>query len=66
MVVEAYSILSVSESRAAFDITRRKNPHQYSEKGLSDEQFDMYNNVEKRDKRGLSPRTGPARRSYAE
>lgn len=58
--------MSVRESRAAFDITRKKNPDMYSEKGLSDEQFDMYNNVGSRDKRGVSPRTGPARRSYAE
>lgn len=30
-VVEAYSVLSVSESRAAFDITRKKNPHKFGE-----------------------------------
>lgn len=28
-VVEAYQVLSVRESRAAFDITRKKNPHIY-------------------------------------
>ena len=28
-VVEAYQVLSVRESRAAFDISRRKNPHMY-------------------------------------
>lgn len=28
-VVEAYGILSVKESRAAFDLTRKKNPHLY-------------------------------------
>jgi DnaJ-class molecular chaperone len=28
-VVEAYQILSVKESRAAFDLTRKKNPQLY-------------------------------------
>lgn len=26
-VVEAYSVLSVKESRATFDLSRKKNPH---------------------------------------
>jgi len=61
-VVEAYQILSVKESRAAFDLTRKKNPHLY--KNLSQEEIDMMFN---RDNRGqVSPRTKPARGSYAE
>lgn len=32
-VVEAYQVLSVKESRAAFDITRKQNPHLYSPAG---------------------------------
>ena len=30
-VVEAYQILSVKESRAAFDLTRKKNPQLYQQ-----------------------------------
>jgi curved DNA-binding protein CbpA len=30
-VVEAYQILSVKESRAAFDLTRKRNPHLYQQ-----------------------------------
>ena len=60
-VVEAYQILSVKESRAAFDLTRKKNPHLYQQ--LSEEQLDMMFN---RDNRGVSPRSKPARGSYAE
>jgi len=36
-VVEAYQVLSVKESRAAFDITRKKNPHLYTATPMSDE-----------------------------
>ena len=60
-VVEAYQILSVKESRAAFDLTRKKNPHLY--KNMSQEEIDMMFN---RDGRGVSPRSKPARGSYAE
>lgn len=63
-VVEAYQVLSVRESRAAFDISRRKNPHMY--KPESAEQFEMMLNREQRDKRGVSPRQQAARGSYAE
>jgi hypothetical protein len=60
-VVEAYQILSVKESRAAFDLTRKKNPQLYQQ--MSEEQLDMMFN---RDSRGVSPRSKPARGSYAE
>lgn len=63
-VVEAYQVLSVRESRAAFDISRRKNPQMHKPK--SAEQFEMMLNREHRDKRGLSPRQQAARGSYAE
>lgn len=63
-VVEAYQVLSVRESRAAFDISRRKNPHLY--KAEAAEQFEMMINREGRDKSGLSPRQTAARGSYAE
>lgn len=64
-VVEAYQVLSVKESRATFDLSRKRNPHSYH-KPLSDEQFDMINRRDLRDKRGVSPRQQPARGSYAE
>jgi DnaJ-class molecular chaperone len=35
-IVEAYQVLSVKESRAAFDITRKQNPHLYQSQ-MSDE-----------------------------
>ena len=63
-VVEAYGILSVKESRAAFDLTRKKNPHLY--KAMSEEQLDMMFSRDGRDKRGLSPKSKPVRGSYAE
>ena len=63
-VVEAYQVLSVRESRAAFDISRRKNPHLY--KASAAEQFEMMLSREERDKRGVSPRQAAARGSYAE
>ena len=43
-VVEAYQVLSVKESRAAFDIDRRKNPHLYNDDSAS--QLDMMLNRE--------------------
>lgn len=64
-VVEAYHVLSVKESRAAFDLTRKRNPHLY-EQQVSDEQFDMIKRRDMRDKRGVSPTQKPARGSYAE
>lgn len=53
-VVEAYQVLSVRESRAAFDIQRKKNPHLY--KPVLNEELEMMSRRNQRDKRGLSPR----------
>lgn len=64
-IVEAYQVLSVKESRAAFDITRKQNPHLY-QSPLSDEQYDMNNRRDLRDVRGVVGRSAPARGSYAE
>jgi DnaJ-class molecular chaperone len=64
-IVEAYQVLSVKESRAAFDITRKQNPHLY-QSPISDEQYNMNNRRDTRDIRGVSPRRTPARGSYAE
>lgn len=63
-VVEAYQVLSVKESRSAFDLSRKKNPHLYQ--AYTQEQVDMMFNREDRDKRGVSPKTKPQRGSYAE
>ena len=63
-IVEAYQVLSVNESRTAFDLSRKRNPHLYKPDVQAD--FEMMNNRDARDKRGLSPRSKPARGSYAE
>ena len=48
-------MLSVKESRAAFDISMKKNPHLYTP--VSEEQWDMINRRDLRDKSGLTPRS---------
>ena len=53
-VVEAYQVLSVRESRAAFDISRKKNPQNYRQEAA--DQFQMMLNRDQRDKRGVSPK----------
>jgi len=63
-VVEAYNVLSVKESRATFDMDRRKNPAAY--KPMSDDQFNMNNRRDLRNKEGNVSRNMPARGSYAE
>lgn len=57
-------MLSVKESRAAFDISMKKNPHLYTP--VSEEQWNMTNRRDLRDKSGLTPRRKPSRGSYAE
>lgn len=55
----------MKESRAAFDLSRKRNPLMY--KPMSDEQYDMLYRRDNRDKSGLSSsRKGPVRGSYAE
>lgn len=63
-VVEAYQVLSVRESRAAFDLSRRKNPDLY--KPMSDEQYNMLYRRDMRDKGGMTPKSPYPRGSYAE
>lgn len=63
-VAEAYQILSVTETRASYDLSRKKNPDQY--KGVSDFQADMDLRRDKRDKSGMIPKGKPVRGSYAE
>lgn len=62
-VVEAYQVLSVQQSRANYDLGRKKNPDAY--RPVSDFQFDMEQRRDKRDKSGMIP-TKPVRGSYAE
>ena len=63
-VVEAYQVLSVSESRVAYDITRKKNPHLF--RPQSEFQNNLVNRIDKRDKQGLIHGDTPARGSYHE
>ena len=63
-VVEAYQVLSVTESRANYDLSRKKNPDLY--KAMSEFQFDMEKRRDKRDKSGMVPKDKPVRGSYAE
>lgn len=63
-VVEAYQVLSVTQSRAAYDLSRKRNPDLY--KPMSDFQFDMEKRRDKRDKSGMIPKEKPVRGSYAE
>ena len=52
-VVEAYQVLSVKESRAAFDISMKRNPQMYTEDSKS--KFDAMMNREGRDRSGATP-----------
>jgi DnaJ-class molecular chaperone len=63
-VTEAYSVLSVSDSRVNYDLSRKKNPDLY--RPVSEKQFDMENRRDLRDKRGVAPTDKTARGSYAE
>jgi len=63
-VVEAYQVLSQSNSRANYDLSRKKNPDLY--KPLSAAEFDMTLRRDKRDKTGVIPKDRPARGTYAE
>ena len=62
-VVEAYQVLSVKESRAAFDISMRSNPQMY--RAAAAQQFADMMNRDGRDKSALSPRQR-SRGNYAE
>jgi len=63
-VAEAYQVLSVAETRASYDLSRKKNPDAY--KGMSDFQAEMELRRDKRDKSGMIPKVKPVRGSYAE
>jgi DnaJ-class molecular chaperone len=63
-VVEAYSVLSVRESRVSYDLTRKKNPDSY--KVVTETQYNMENRRELRNKAGVTAKAAPLRGSYAE
>ena len=52
-VVEAYQVLSVKESRAAFDISMKRNPQNYTADSAS--KFNAMMNREGRDRSGVKP-----------
>lgn len=62
-VMEAYGVLSVRESRANYDLLKRKNPDAF--KTVSQEEFDRSYVFGKRDRQG-QVRSAPAPGSYAE
>lgn len=63
-VVEAYQVLSVRESRASYDLLRRKNPDNYT--AMSEFEFNLEKRFDVRDKAGQVPVEKPKRGSYAE
>lgn len=63
-VMEAYSVLSVDESRASYDILRRKNPDAFRD--LSEEEFNQTNRADLRNESGNVPKVMHKRGSYAE
>lgn len=63
-VAEAYSVLSVRESRVTYDLTRKKNPDAY--KPVSQQEFEMESRRELRNKMGVTPKDKPLRGTYAE
>ena len=63
-VMEAYAVLSVAQSRANYDILRRKDPDAYKE--ISQTEFDKTYKKDIRDAAGNVPTSAPAPGSYAE
>ena len=63
-VMEAYAVLSVAQSRANYDILRRKDPDAYRE--VSQTEFDRNYNKDVRDAAGNVPSAAPTPGSYAE
>lgn len=57
-------MLSVRESRVAYDLTRKKNPQLFRE--TSEFQYNLENRIDKRGKTGLVDAEKPSRGSYAE
>lgn len=63
-VQEAYSVLSIRESRVNYDLTRKKNPDAF--KAVSESEFNLEHRRDLRDKTGMIKKDVPKRGSYAE
>lgn len=63
-VMEAFGVLSVRESRASYDLLRRKNPDAFRE--VSETEFARTHDFGKRDESGMVRGAAPAPGSYAE
>ena len=63
-VMEAYAVLSVVQSRANYDLLRKKDPDQFKE--VDQREFDKAYNPSARDRTGNVPAAAPAPGSYAE
>ena len=63
-VQEAYAVLSVVQSRANYDILRKKDPDSFRE--ITEREFNKNYNVGARDASGNVPMAAPAAGSYAE
>ena len=61
--MEAFSVLSVRESRVNFDLLKKKNPSRYEE--TSEEQFAKEHRVDLRDEAGNIPQKVKSPGSYA-
>ena len=63
-VMEAYAVLSQIQSRANYDLLRKKDPDAFKE--INQREFDKTYNTGARDESGNVPMSAPARGSYAE
>ena len=63
-VQEAYAVLSVMQSRANYDLLRKKDPDSFRE--MTEREFNKNYNVSARDASGNVPAAAPAEGSYAE
>ena len=63
-VMEAYSVLSIRESRVNYDLMKKKNPSKYTE--VSEAVFIKEHRADLRDVSGNTPKAKHAVGSYAE
>jgi DnaJ-class molecular chaperone len=62
-IMEAYSVLSVFQSRMNYDLMKKKNPQDF--RVISEDAFNKSHRPDKRDKSGNAPAAQPAADSYA-
>ena len=63
-VMEAYAVLSVVQSRANYDLLRRKDPDAFTQ--MSEREFKKTYSPAERDATGNVPQAPPAKHSYAQ